>query len=542
MGASDNQRKSINLEEPVGFDDAITLTGYGKFHYECLVACAICVVTLGFQNGITSYIFPAAQCELGLESSQLGFLNVAFLIGGMSSSFFWGILADAKGRKYVLMTSLLLDASITLLLSVCNNVICLTICRFLNGFLMGAPGSIIFSYAGEFQPPKLLSGIICAAGLFFTSSWLLLPILAWAILPLNVHFTIGSWFIISPWRLYLIFIAIPEGILGLWFIRLPESPKYLLAVGKAEEALDILRNIFAANSGKDPDDYPVKKLSTNETIVKEDYSKDYGTLEKAIRILQEVWNQIKCLFKSPLLYMTFLTCTIMFTNMFGVFGLGLWLPELFIRFQRYAELHPNETISVSKLATLSVVKNQTCDATFDLSVIQNTVFMGITSLITSGFCGYISTKVSIKTVPFVCMLMGGLASTSIYWLRSATQNVIVACIFQASMIVANMSLSGVVVELFPTNVGGIAICLVMFIGRMGAMTSNIVFGLLMDKHCEIPIFAVAINVLLGTLLCWFIPTSKTKEKSRKTSSIDRRAIEISLVTMPEIKTENTEVS
>ncbi|KAL3276542.1 hypothetical protein HHI36_011917 [Cryptolaemus montrouzieri] len=541
MGGSDKPRRSFDLDEPVEFDEAITLTGYGRFHYESLVVCAICVLTVGFQNGITSYIFPAAQCELNLESSQLGFLNVAFLVGGMCSSFFWGILADGSGRRKVLIASLLLNSMSTIVLSVSNHVMCLTICRFLNGFLVGAPGTVIFSYLGELQPPKLRSGIICGAAVFFTSSWLLLPILAWLILPLNINLTIGSWFIISPWRLYMIFLAIPEALVGVWFIRLPESPKYLLAKGRNQEALDILKKMFASNERKDPDDFPVKLLYSDVAV----QSNGYGQKEsekKFSRLLGEMWFQIKNLFKTPLLFVTFLTCTIMFTNMFGVFGLGLWLPELFIRFQEYADIYPNETVSLEKLTLLTIVKNQTCDSTFDLSVIQNTVAMGITSLITSVFSGYISTKVSIKVIPFVCMLSGGITSLSIYWLKSATQNLIVACIFQAAMIVGNMSLSGVVVELFPTNVGAMAMCLAMFMGRMGAMTSNVVFGLLMDNHCEIPIFAVAVNVLFGAMLCLIIPTSQSKTSKSTNSYREGRTVEISLVSLPyNDKTKNTNV-
>ncbi|XP_044756914.1 organic cation/carnitine transporter 7-like [Coccinella septempunctata] len=531
MGASDIHRKSASAEESVEFDEALVLTGYGRFHFESLAACALGIVIVGFQNGITSYIFPAAQCELDLASSQLGFLNVAFLVGGMCSCFFWGSLADALGRKYVLITSLLLDCVVMIVLTVSNHVMCLTICRFLNGFFAGAPGSVLLSYLGEFQPPKLRSGIICGAGLFFTSSWLLLPILAWFILPLNIHITIGSWFIITPWRLYLIFVAIQEGVLGLWFLRLPESPKYLLAIGKKKEALDILRKMFVLNKGKSPEEYPVKSLycpSANNDVL----AGKVGCIGKASRILRDMSAQMKSLFKTPLLFITILSCTIMFTNMFGAFGLGLWLPELFIRFKQYAVLHPNETVTLDKLALLSVATNKTCDSTFDLSVIQNTVVMGLTSLVTSVFCGYISTKVSIKTIPFVCMLLGGLASASIYWLRSATQNLIVASVFQATMIVANMSLSGVVVELFPTSVGATAICLAMFMGRMGAMTSNMVFGLLMDEHCEIPIFAVAVNVLLGALLCWVIPVNQSEEKIDKNSYVAGKTVEISLVTLP----------
>lgn len=37
----------------------------------------------------------------------------------------------------------------------------------------------------------------------------------------------------------------------------PESPKFLVAQGKHDEALRVLQNIYAGNKGKSPEDYPV---------------------------------------------------------------------------------------------------------------------------------------------------------------------------------------------------------------------------------------------------------------------------------------------
>lgn len=113
----------------------------------------------------------------------------------------------------------------------------------------------------------------------------------------------------------MIFLAIPEGILGLWFMRLPESPKYLLAIGKKDEALDILKKMFALNKGKSPDEYPVNSLycpKENEGI-----NEKSGFMQKAAGMLRDMKVQMKSLFKTPLLFVTFLSCTIMFTNMFG---------------------------------------------------------------------------------------------------------------------------------------------------------------------------------------------------------------------------------
>lgn len=40
-----------------------------------------------------------------------------------------------------------------------------------------------------------------------------------------------------------------------------ESPKYLVAQGKHDEALKVLQNIYSENKGKSPEDYPVRIMN-----------------------------------------------------------------------------------------------------------------------------------------------------------------------------------------------------------------------------------------------------------------------------------------
>lgn len=212
-------------------------------------------------------------------------------------------------------------------------------------------------------------------------------------------------------------------------------------------------------------------------------------------------------------------------HLYSVFGLGLWLPELFIRFQQYQTLYPNSSVTVKQLSQLPQMKNQSCEPVFDVSVIQSTVAMALTSLFFNAFAGWMASRVKLKTVPLFSMLLGGLSAGCIYWLRSSLQNLIISCIFQATMVTANMTIGNIGVELFPTKVGGIAICLIMCSGRIGAICSNMVFGYLMDNYCEVPIFIVAGIVLLGTLLCCFVPEKKTNTSSTTYS----KDIEISVI-------------
>lgn len=66
----------------------IFLPGLGKFEYLLVLACGLIYVSCGYQNGLSSYIIPVAQCDLHMTSEDKGFLNAIFLIGTLELETF----------------------------------------------------------------------------------------------------------------------------------------------------------------------------------------------------------------------------------------------------------------------------------------------------------------------------------------------------------------------------------------------------------------------------------------------------------------------
>lgn len=114
-------------------------------------------------------------------------------------SYFWGCLADTRGRKTVLIASLTLDGICGLASSISQYFYLFMFFRFLNGFgyvvysiyhvisvitiiiflfelfsITGAMG-ICFPYLGEFQPTKYREKILCWMELFWTFGIIVLP-------------------------------------------------------------------------------------------------------------------------------------------------------------------------------------------------------------------------------------------------------------------------------------------------------------------------------------------------------------------------------
>lgn len=115
---------------------------------------------------------------------------------------------------------------------------------------------ICFPYLGEFQPTKHREKILCWMEIFWTLGIILLPLIAWGIIPLDIEFRAHN-FQFSSWNLFVAICAIPSLLIGMWLFFFPESPKFLMEVGDVDEALEILKDMYTQNSGRSRDEYPV---------------------------------------------------------------------------------------------------------------------------------------------------------------------------------------------------------------------------------------------------------------------------------------------
>lgn len=116
------------------FERALEAAGFGKFHYMLLAVCGL--IYLNTAIGITaiSFVLPAATCDLQMRSEDKGLLIAAPMLGMVIGSYFWGCLADTKGRRVVLICTLLLDAFCGIASSFAQSFWIFMFFRFFNGF------------------------------------------------------------------------------------------------------------------------------------------------------------------------------------------------------------------------------------------------------------------------------------------------------------------------------------------------------------------------------------------------------------------------
>jgi VNT family MFS transporter (synaptic vesicle glycoprotein 2) len=66
----------------------------------------------------------------------------------------------------------------------------------------------------------------------------------------------------GSWRIFVVVSALPSIVTAVILLFLPESPKFLFSMGKEEQALDVLRHVYAVNAGRNVEEYSVRCLQT----------------------------------------------------------------------------------------------------------------------------------------------------------------------------------------------------------------------------------------------------------------------------------------
>uniref|UniRef100_A0A336N2T7 CSON011713 protein n=1 Tax=Culicoides sonorensis TaxID=179676 RepID=A0A336N2T7_CULSO len=497
------------------FETAIEYTGYGKFHYYLLAICGLVSMSEEMDIISMSFILPSAECDLNLDTKSKGWLNSIIFIGMMVGAYTWGSLADSWGRKKVLILISVMNGLCIVASSFAQSYTPFMIFRFLNGVALGGSGPVIWSYFAEFQPKSRRGAMLSFMAAFWSLGNIFVAGLAWLVIPSSIGF-VTSYFVYNSWRVFLMICSLPSFLVAALLLYLPESPKFMLSRGKTDRALDIFKRIYKINTGNPVEDYPVQGLIIDEKLRAE--------LEESSRPLKGdfkkmVWDityTTKQLFTNPVLKLTLISIIINFTFHIGYYGLMMWLPELFNRFDEYTTHFPGEETSVCQVTDFVVSlekhkpQSQACS-----SVIPSAVYMESLISVTAALPANLIAILGMDTFGRKFFMVfstvsAGLCSAGMMFVVNKTQNLIVSAIFSGVISCGNAALDCLITEVFPTHLRATGIAISMVMGRLGGIIGNVVIAQLLDTYCPAPTVIVAFLLIFGGLMSLFLPnTTKT---------------------------------
>lgn len=69
--------------------------------------------------------------------------------------------------------------------------------------------------------------------------------------------------VIDNWRIFMMTGSLFIFLASFLVYFMDESPKFLMAIGRNKEALDVFRKMYSQNTGNSPESYPVSTLYTH---------------------------------------------------------------------------------------------------------------------------------------------------------------------------------------------------------------------------------------------------------------------------------------
>lgn len=126
---------SVKSATNVTLENALERTGFGKFNFSLIVLAGAILAAVFLETVCINMILPVAQCDLQMTNQNKGLLSAVGFIGIIVSSHLWGFLADTRGRKMIIVTSLFVASFLTIVSSFTQSYWLLVVLRFLNGFL-----------------------------------------------------------------------------------------------------------------------------------------------------------------------------------------------------------------------------------------------------------------------------------------------------------------------------------------------------------------------------------------------------------------------
>jgi MFS family permease len=229
-----------NSEETViSIDDAIQSIGMGPFQRRVLWAAGLCFTADATEVMLLSFLSLTLQSEWGLSNMQTATMTSAVFGGSLIGTLFFGYFGDHYGRRPAFLLACAIISLFGLATSFATGFPSLVGVRFMVGF--GVGGLVVpFDIFAEFLPTSHRGVKLLHIEYFWTAGSLITPLFAYLTLE-------------TSWRIFVVLCAVPcliSGILGLWLV--PESPRWLISMGRHDEAKGVLRSAAIANK-IDPD-------------------------------------------------------------------------------------------------------------------------------------------------------------------------------------------------------------------------------------------------------------------------------------------------
>src|SRR5512145_1083354 len=198
----------------------------------------------GYDSGVINGTVDGLSQAFKSDSATTGFNVASILLGCAAGAFMAGWLADKFGRRTILLISAVCFTVSAVGAGIAQDSMQFVAVRVLGGLAVGAASVLAPAYISEVAPAKYrgslssIQQIAIISGLFasFLSNYILAKIAGGSTQILAFGF--------EAWRWMFWVMVIPSVLFFFSLLLIPESPRFLVACGKKERALEVLTRLM----------------------------------------------------------------------------------------------------------------------------------------------------------------------------------------------------------------------------------------------------------------------------------------------------------
>ena len=233
-------------KQPNPLGTAIRTRGSGKYIFGLTLSAGLAGLLYGYDTVSISGVIEFLHARYGLSTLMEGLVISSIMLGAVIGAATAGFLSDRFGRKRILIIggAFFLVAAVWSALTI--GPIALIVARAAGGYGIGLTAALAVTYITESAPANIRGllafsyQLLAVCGIFLTNV---------------INYIIAShgsndWDIAAGWRWMLGLGAIPAAAFLLAMRRAPESPRFLIQIGRTDEGFAVLEHILGTERAR----------------------------------------------------------------------------------------------------------------------------------------------------------------------------------------------------------------------------------------------------------------------------------------------------
>ena len=471
-----------------------------------------CILSLWLQG--VSLTLPSLSGEFGISEKRVRYTASAVFLGLSVGSFTWGIGSDYFGRRIPFNATLLIAAVFGTLSAYQGSWG--MVCWLFGALGTGVGGSLPVDGAlfMEFLPDASGS-LLTLLSVWWPIGQLVSSLIAW--------FFIANWPVDQGWRYFVVAIGVVTFamfVVRFFVFRLFESPKFLLNVGRQDEAVAVVHGIAWRNNTRTWLTSGILDLVANDD---DDDDDDDGNNEQdggAATVLEGARlpvppkrssnplrakldgfsaNKIKELFKTKQLGLA--TALVWFC--WATIGMGYplfnaFLPQYFARYGSSGDGSDQATAVESETTPISAqtYRNYAITSIFGVPGSLLAAYLVDRPSPFLGRRGTLASSTLLSAVFLFLFVVGG---------RTALLQLVFSCIGAFFQTIMYGVLYAFTPEIFPAPVRGVGTGVASFLNRITGLMAPILAANVPGDSAETPIYISAVLILMAFISICLIP-------------------------------------